>query len=265
MNREEALSIWAPKTSPWSRWTKAVLFSFMHSTVSDRPATSNTAWTVPLLKEDALVLNLPGTTGIDCGLALAAAGYRPIPLYNACPYAIEEPASEDFPSIRREHDGAAGSAVSVIDVVPIMRALEKGTIVLKDISLPPSAPPAFLMDSDRHNATVTPEVGWFDNRSIIRPSDLPSADFLKAHGIERIILVQASRRVQTDLREVLLPWQDAGLSILTQVPAEPWDPSTFKVPRPSWLKNLWDRALLRLRYRPTSSGAFGRYIHGSSS
>ena len=263
MNREEALRIWAPSHSPWSRWTKAVLFSFMYSLISDTHAATRVDWTVPLLNDAALVLNLPGAAGIDYGLALAAAGYQPVPLYNACPYGLEDTA-EEFPALLRERYSTTGNAISVIDVVPIMRALENGTLSLKDIALPPFAPPAFLMDSDRHNAAVKPEVGWFDNRSIIRPSDLPSAAFLKAHGIERIILVQTSMRLQTDLREVLLPWQDAGLSILTQAPTEPWRPNTFKVPRPSLLKNFWDRCLLRMNYRSNSSGAFGRFVHGSS-
>ena len=35
MNREEALATWAPDGSPWSPWTKAVLFSFMSDRLSD--------------------------------------------------------------------------------------------------------------------------------------------------------------------------------------------------------------------------------------
>ena len=264
MNREEALDVWAPSNSAWSRWTKAVLFSFMHSPIFDGPAAPKIAWMVPLLRDAALVLNLPGPSGVEFGLALAAVGYQPIPLYNACPYGIEEATSEAFPSIRDDHHGVTGSAVSVIDVIPIMRALETGTAALKHIALPQSAPPAFLIDSDRHNAAVKPEIGWFDNRSIIRQSDLPSAEFLKARGIVRIVVVQSSRRLQTDLTEVLLPWRDAGLSAFAQAPGEPWHPSMLNLPRPFFLKSVWDRALLRLRYRPTSSGAFGRFVHGSA-
>ena len=59
MNREEALRIWAPSHSPWSRWTKAVLFSFMYSLISDTHAATRVDWTVPLLNDAALVLNLP--------------------------------------------------------------------------------------------------------------------------------------------------------------------------------------------------------------
>jgi len=264
VNREEALSIWAPAVSPWSRWTKAVLFSFMQSPIPDLPANPTAVSTVPLMEDTALFLNLPGSTGVDHGLRLAAVGYRPIPLYNACPYAPNKFASEDVRSTQTVDRREGGMTVAVIDVIPILRALERGTKSLKQITLSASAPPAFLIDSNRNDAAFTPQIGWFDNRSIVRPSDLPSGEFLQAHGINRVVLIQASRRLQTDLQTVLLPWQEAGITILTQAPSEPWQPSVFVVRRPSLVKSLWDRVLLRFRYRPNSSGAFGRFIHGSA-
>jgi hypothetical protein len=257
MTSEEVLKIWAPSSSPWGRWTKAVLFSFMDSPIPQHPQAPITSWPVPFLNDEAFVLNLPGAEGVRLGLALAAVGYRPIPLYNACPHPIGISGSEkkDF----------NGSTVPVVDVIPTMRALENGADVLRNIALPASAPPAFLLDSDRHNAAVSPDVGWFDNRSIVRTSDLPSADFLRARGIERLVLVQSSERLQTDLKEMLLSWQDAGISLLIQSPSEPWHPSILKVQRPSFLMSLWNRTLLRLRYQPNSSGAFGRIVHGAAS
>jgi hypothetical protein len=264
VTREESLSIWGPAGSPWSRWVKAVLFSFMHDRIPDNSPGSNAQWTVPLLQDTALILNLPGPHGVYQGVAIAAVGYRPIPLYNACPYAIEDLESDPIPSILTALRPARINSPAVIDVIPIMRALETETGALRIISLPALAPPAFLVDADRHNAAVNPTVGWFDNRSIIRQSDLPTAEFLRAHGIRQVVLVQSSQRLQADMQSVLLPWQDAGLSILRQTPGELWSPTVYRVSPPSFLKNLWNQVLFPFRYRLNGSDAFGGFVHGSA-
>jgi len=147
MNREEALAIWAPEDSPWSPWTKAVLFSFMPEFISDQmphiPPSHGAEWKVPLFQDAALLVELAGEKGVEAGISLAHSGYRPIPLYNACPYEFDVTEA-----------GRSASLPSVIDVVPIMRALEKETSTLKTIALPRSAPPAFLLDANRKNGLV---------------------------------------------------------------------------------------------------------------
>lgn len=254
MNREEALAIWAPDNSPWSHWTKPVLFAFMSDPISDVPPTPRAEWNVPLLKDAALLVELPGEKGVETGIALAQSGYRPIPLYNACPYEADSAGLS-----------TSSSAPSVIDVVPILRALERETRGLRAIAIPDSAPPAFLLDANRKNATFSPQIGWFDNRSILRESDLPTADYLKANGITQVILIWSNQKLQTDLRAVLLSWQDAGIAIAEQASQVPWSPSNFSVPRPSALKVWWNKLLLRFGYRLNSSGSFGRFVHSSGS
>jgi len=246
MNREEALSIWAPEGSPWSHWTKAVLFSFMSDQIPDIAPSGAAAWKVPLLNDAVLLVELAREKGVEVGISLSRSGYRPIPLYNGL-----------------DSTEATANAFAVIDVMPIMRALERETKTLKAIALPDSAPPAFLLDANRKNAGFSPERGWFDNRSIIRELDLPSADYLKQHGIRQIIVIRTNREVQTDLQAVLLSWQDAGLAISDQAPDGPWSPVMVVVPRASTLKLFWNKFLLTFGYRLNSSGSFGRFVHGS--
>jgi len=252
MNREEALSIWAPEGSPWSHWTKAVLFSFMSDQIPDIAPSGGVAWKVPLLNDAVLLVELAREKGVEIGISLSRSGYRPIPLYNACPYGLDATEAE-----------ASASAFAVIDVMPIMRALERETKTLKAIALPDSAPPAFLLDANRKNAGFSPERGWFDNRSIIRESDVPSADYLKESGFRQIIVIRANRELQTDLQAVLLSWQDAGLAIAEQTPDSPWSPVIVVVPRASTVKLWWNKFLVAFGYRLNSSGSFGRFVHGS--
>jgi uncharacterized protein YijF (DUF1287 family) len=106
-------------------------------------------------------------------------------------------------------------------------------------------------------------LGWFDNRSIVRESDLPTADFLKQNGIRQVIVIRSNRNLQTDLQAVLTSWQDAGLAIAVQAVAAPWSPQGFKVRRVSILRLWWNKIQLRFGYRLNSSGSFGRFVHGS--
>ena len=144
MNREETLSIWAPTDSPWSRWTKAVLFGFMPEEIPDVTSSVDAVrgGCHPILGTTLLV-ELAGASGVEFGAALARSGYRLVPLYNACPFPINVFSVPNF--------------LSVVDVVPIMRALERETNTLKGLTIPPSAPPAFLLDASRRRSASRPE------------------------------------------------------------------------------------------------------------
>ncbi len=264
MNREEALTIWAPEGSPWSPWTKAVLFAFMPEEIPDTPPSTGESWQIPLIKEAALIVDLPGARSVGFGVSAARSGYRPIPLYNACPSPTDTTGLRATTSSDQEPLATAAGVRSAIEVVPIMRALERETNILKGLILLPSAPPAFLLDADRHRPALLPSVGWFDNRSVIRPSDVPTATFLKGHGIERVVVVQAKPDLQSDLRTILLAWQAGGLAISRQVLAEQWNPQIFAVTKPSLLKIWWDKLVVRFRYPLNGAGSFGRFAHGSA-
>ena len=86
--------------------------------------------------ETALIVDLPGESGVLEGLALAKMGYRPVPLYN----------------------GVYGPNRSsmVIDVAPIANALFLGADDLVSMSIRADAPPVFLLDANRmqfHSST----------------------------------------------------------------------------------------------------------------
>ena len=250
MNREEALAIWAPTDSPWSRWTKAVLFSFMPDDLPELRSAVSELSRVPFIQGTALFVELVGAEGVEFGVTLARSGYQPIPLYKLCPYSIDVFGVQS----------AASGVPSVIDVGPIMSALEREASTLRRLAVPVLAPPAFLLDANRQHAAFTPREGSFDNRSIIRETDVPTAAFLKSHGIREVILVQAKLSLQSDLRAVLLAWQDGGLTISRQVLTESWNPQLFTVAKPMLIKAWWDKLQLRFGYPLNEAGSFGRFL-----
>ena len=251
MNRKEALALWAPAESPWSPWTKPVLFAYLPEEFPDTPPADRPAWQVPSANGSALLVDLPGAEGLKLGVALARTGYRPIPLYNACPYPYPLEASDlPLPSAR---------PLSTVNVVPILQALEEQAGSLREIVLPPAAPPAFLLDARRNHPALPAVGGLFDNRSVVRESDLPSAAFLQAQGIREVILVQAEPALPHDLRAVLRTWQESGLRIARQMPGEPWAPQMFVVPRTWWLRALWNK-ILESGYPFKPDGSFGRFV-----
>src|SRR5437016_3971940 len=98
MTKEELFEIWAPPNGRWSPWVKPVLFACKDHEPGWGAGTSmdfDTSGIPSIQNNAALVLDLPGADGIRAGVALAAQGYRPVPLYNAVP----GPTSPIFASI----------------------------------------------------------------------------------------------------------------------------------------------------------------------
>src|SRR5947209_18025924 len=83
MTREELFDAWAPAGASWSDWAKPVLFAHWPRplpAVADVPP-PDLSWVPPAADRVALVVDLPGAASVHLGLALAAAGYRPVPLF----------------------------------------------------------------------------------------------------------------------------------------------------------------------------------------
>jgi hypothetical protein len=79
---------------------------------------------------------------------------------------------------------------------------------------PLDAPPAFLLDAHRMSGRHRAKPGAFDNRSVCRASDFPSAEVLARAGVRRVLLIQeADARAASDLEPVLLCWQRDGLEL----------------------------------------------------
>jgi hypothetical protein len=184
----------------------------------------------------AVVVDLPGALSVELGLALAAGGFRPVPLFNAC-------------------DGRDAA----LDLKPIVRRLLDGAASLSQRALPDDAPPAFLLDSRRMEVAAPPP-GKFDNRWLSFPQDFPSASFLASRGIRRVILVDTRPAPRDDLAHTLRRWQEAGLEILRKEWDSPSPPAPLDVPRPSRFRSTWHRVLALVGLRRNSAGGFGAVV-----
>jgi hypothetical protein len=245
MTREELFEIWAPAGGPWSDWAKPVLFAHWPRPLPDilDSPPADLEW-VPLRADRvALVIDLPGPSSVRLGLALAAAGYQPVPLFNACPPPT---------------DGEPG--VAVVPVEPILAAMVRGADHLRATPPPADAPPAFLIDADRQTARRDLAPGAFDNRSVVFPTDFPSAARLAAHGITRAVLVREQPGpIGDDLEDALRPWQADGLRLEAKWLARSGPPEPLVLPPRTWWNRLW-RWLTRARPRRNPAGEFGAFI-----
>ena|SRR5437016_11537320 len=102
----------------------------------------------------------------------------------------------------------------------------------------------------------------FDNRSVVFPSDFPSAEFLKERGIANIIVILETGTPQFDLAAVLREWQAAGIGIKSQVAGLSWSPMPLALPRPSWIQTAWFWIQSRLGLQRKPSGGYGTIRHG---
>ena len=254
MTKEELFEIWAPPDGRWSPWVKPVLFACMdhEQGLGARPSISfDTSGIPPAQNNAALVLDLPGAEGVWAGMALAEQGYRPVPLYNAVP----GPTTAILGSV-----GISGTTAAV-DMKQILSALWHEGDRLHGISLLPNSPPAFLLDANRRGEGLTPAPGQFDNRSISFTTDFPSATFLAANVISRVVLIQSGREdAQPDLAHTLRCWQDGGISIEMKRLDVAGPPVPFQVKLPSSFRLLWQRALGMLGLRRHGLGGFGGFV-----
>jgi hypothetical protein len=255
VNREEVFSVWAPQDSIWSRWVAPVLFAQTNWDARIKPQAVTPqplAWLQQQSVDTAFIVDLPSADSVECGFALAAAGFHPVPLYNA------SPSPEEIIGL-----GVSSPAVSnaVIDMGPIVDAISRVTAALQRLQFSQQAPPAFLLDSARLSGNRPVERGMFDNRWMVFPQDFPSACFLLEHGIKQALLIQKDRlEPQDDLAHTLLRWQEGGVKVLSKKLDDSSLPAEVTVKRPSKYKAAWYRALALLGLRRNSAGGFGSYI-----
>jgi len=253
MNRESIYEFWAPSDALWSRWAKPVLFACQSALPP--PAGLDEAvevsWAPAATENVVLVLDLPGNQGVLMALALAARGYRPVPLYNAVPNPQPQLETEDGPR----------AVVTLVEVRPIMAALWHGAARLQNLSLALEAPPAFLLDANRRGGGPFPIEGCFDNRSVSFTTDFPSANFLFAHNFRRALLVQAGgNQPQPDLAHTLRRWQEAGIAIELKRLDTPGSPIPCNVERPWHFGRFWYRFWTLLGLTRNKLGGFGGLI-----
>ena len=126
MMNEEIFEAWAPSRATWSVWTKPVLFAQPEISRFDPPraddwSNADTSWAPLSSDHAALVIDLPGCQSVRLGLALAARGYRPVPLFNACP-----------------------GPAAVVPMEATLELISRAAPYLAGLSLADDAPPAFL-------------------------------------------------------------------------------------------------------------------------
>lgn len=162
-------------------------------------------------------------------------GYRPVPLYNGV--------------------YGADKWSMAVDVTSVAETLYQGADYLSCLHIRPDAPPAFLLDAARMKGTAR-QPGRYDNRWCVFPQDAPSADFLKAQGIESIYV--RTKEIQNDLAHILLRYQKKGIRIY-QV-RDNGVPKKLTVVRPSHFKSFLYRFCTLLGLTRNAAGGFGGMV-----
>jgi hypothetical protein len=241
LHREDVFELWAPSASVWAAWAKPVLFAHLELGLELEafalvgPARfAMPPWAPPADGTTAIVLELPGPRTVAVAMALAQAGFRPVPLFNAVPAPHEIVLT----------DGHVPPTLALVDVQGIADAIAVATMhhaqTLAELRL--DAPPVFLLDSARRGAGV-PRQRDFDNRSLSLPTDFPSAAFLQSHGVSSALLITENGcEPAIDLAHTLLRWQVAGLALSCSAEHES-DTRALLVRRPSWFRAVWHNAL----------------------
>lgn len=248
MTNEECFEAWAPDESHWSQWSKPVLFANLDRIEPARSPSGDwraleLGWLPDPRGDAAIVVDLPGEESALTGLALARRGWRPVPLYNA----------------------TVGPS-AVIDLEPVARCLRTGLDVLREMNLTATAPPAFLLDANRMSPAAPPSPGKFDNRWIVFPQDFPSATYLRARGINEVLLLQLGDDApREDLAHVLLRWQRAGIGIRLADAKTRARPRELLVRPPSLFRRAWYRTIALMGLRRNNAGGFGGVIPVPSS
>jgi hypothetical protein len=266
---KDIYSVWAPEGCLWSPWIAPVLFYVLRDfpPISEGTSIETGNSSIPFSAADggAVVVDLPGAASVDFAMMLVSAGFRPVPLYNSSPAPGSTALFQTSPAFVPSAEGELRETAT-LSMRSLLSAMNRATEQLSQINLSNMAPPAFLLDSRRLTGDRPLDIGLFDNRWMVFPQDFPSAQFLKTHGIRRILLVQETSMVpMEDLAHVLLRWQEGGLELLTYAKERGGSPESLIIPRPSWFRKVWYRALAILRLRRNPAGGFGGFFPGSSS
>lgn len=190
---KEIYKIFAPADAKWVEWVRPVPFVAI-DTYNRTPAIDwqdrKAIFIENYQSDTAIFIDLPGKEAIELSIDLAYKGYRPIPLFNGTD----------------EQNGAQATT----DTYLIESSLINGAKKLKDIHLKNDANPAFLLDYFRTNRYRAKE-SIFDNSWDLYKQDIPSAQYFKRNGINKIIIV--SKEIQKDLKKIFLNFQDNDMNL----------------------------------------------------
>ena len=194
MTAKEIYQIWAPYGKKWVDWVRPVPFVQMNYY---RKMYNYSDFVIPTVgyvnkgeNNVAYIVDLPGIESVKEGLALAKEGFRPIPIFNGTAEQQKARATVDNQS--------AG--------VGLILGVEE----LSKITLDEALLPAFLTDRNRLQRYKM-DVSLFDNSWDVYPQDLPSAEYLFAQGICKVIVVGPD--VAKDLKKILYKYQKKNIDI----------------------------------------------------
>jgi len=259
---------WAPEAARWSPWVKPVLFAtFDEESRPLAPAgAADVSWAPPARRapepaeasgyregdapgpgapgSTALVLELPGQRSLELALALAAVGYRPVPVISATP--------------------PPRGTVALVDARPMQGLLGAGADTLRTLSLPADAPPAFALDSDRlPERRASP--GQYDNRSLVFPQDFPSAAHLREANIAEVLVVSRAPTVRSDLAHVLARYKEGGLRVELSAPDAGAPRQPIATTPLSDFRGMMYRAFALVGMARNAAGGFGSLVPVPSS
>ena len=193
MRGKEIYKIYAPNGTKWIDWVRPVSFVAI-DTYNRKPIVDWLDRKAMFLKkyqqDTAIFIDLPGKESIELGIGLAHMGYRPIPVFNGTD----------------EQQGSQATTNTYL----IESYLINGSQKLKNIELKNDANPVFLLDSYRTNRYRAKE-SIFDNSWDLYKQDIPSAEYFKQNGINKIIVV--GEVIQPDLKKIFLKFQEKGIEI----------------------------------------------------
>lgn len=194
MTSKEIFKIWAPDGKKWVDWVRPVPFVGINEIPNNHVFYDMTVPAIEIPVEDkeatAFIVDLPGVESVTAGIALAKAGFRPIPIYNGT---MEQT-----------------DARATVDNQSVSEALIWGAKELAELELEEDALPAFLTDSNRLNQfKMNP--GIFDNSWDVYPQDLPSAEYFVDNGIDQIVII--GDKVAKDLKKILYKFQKKNIRI----------------------------------------------------
>lgn len=194
MTAKEIYQIWAPYGKKWVDWVRPVPFVQMNYYQKMYNYSDFVIPTVGYVNKGennvAYIVDLPGIESVKEGLALAKEGFRPIPIFNGTAEQQKARATVDNQS--------AG--------VGLILGVEE----LSKITLDEALLPAFLTDRNRLQRYKM-DVSLFDNSWDVYPQDLPSAEYLFAQGICKVIVVGPD--VAKDLKKILYKYQKKNIDI----------------------------------------------------
>lgn len=199
MTGKEAYRIWAPAGARWTDWVRPVPFvtagSFSGAYCDPDFHVPAADYVDEHYEDAAVIVDLPGAESIREGIALAKAGYRPVPIYNGT---AEQPGSR-----------------AAVDNQTVGTALIMAAEELAQIRIRENALPAFLTDSNRMNQ-FRMDAALFDNSWDVYAQDLPSADYFIKSGIRKVIVV--GEKLSADLKIILYGFQKKKIKIFLAKP-----------------------------------------------